>query len=105
MHWETDFRHGDVFGKAKYLIETFGSTGQGSNSDGEIEKYNLSNYDGSFYVKNENDEKKIILNNKSFVGFYVGEHEYTLECDYKLELAASNTCRPIVEICLPELMF
>ena len=67
--------------EAKYLIETFGSTGQGSNSDGEIEKYNLSNYDGSFYVKNENDEKKIILNNKSFVGFYVGEHEYTLECD------------------------
>ena len=39
--------NGDVFGKAKYLIETFGSTGQGSNSDGEIEKYNLSNYDAS----------------------------------------------------------
>ncbi len=73
--------NGDVFGKAKYLIETFGSTGQGSNSDGEIEKYTLSNYDGSFYVKNENDEKKIILNNKSFVGFYVGEYEYTLECN------------------------
>ena len=73
--------NGDVYGKAKYLNQTFGSTGQAANSDGEIEKFNLSNYEGSFYVKNEDDQRKIIFNNKSFVGFYVGQHEYTLECN------------------------
>ena len=41
----------------------------------------MSNYEGSFYVKNEDDQRKIVLNNKSFVGFYVGQHEYTLECN------------------------
>ena len=73
--------NGDVFGKAKYLNQTYGSTGQNANSDGEIEKFTLSNYEDSFYVTKENDEKKIIFTNNSFVGFYVGEHEYTLECN------------------------
>ena len=61
--------NGDVFGKAKYLNQTFGSTGQNANSDGEIEKFTLSNYEDSFYVTKENDEKKIIFTNNSFVGF------------------------------------
>ena len=72
--------NGNVFGKASYLISTYGNSGQNSNSSGEIENYNLSDYEGSFYVKKENDENKVVFDVKSFIGFYVGQHTYTIEC-------------------------
>ena len=59
---------------------TYGNSGQNSNSSGEIENYNLSDYEGSFYVKKENDENKVVFDVKSFIGFYVGQHTYTIEC-------------------------
>ena len=40
--------NGDVYGKANYLNQTFGNTGQPINSSNEIEKYSLSNYQTTF---------------------------------------------------------
>ncbi len=72
--------NGDVYGKANYLNQTFGNTGQPINSSGEIEKYTLSNYQTNFTVIKENDENKLSFTEKGFVGFFVGQHEFTIEC-------------------------
>ena len=53
--------NGDVYGKANYLNQTFGNTGQPINSSGEIEKYTLSNYQTNFTVIKENDENVMKL--------------------------------------------
>ncbi len=72
--------NGSVYGKSTYLISSYGNTGQTANSSGEIENFILNNYEGSFYVKKENNENKVVFDSKSFIGFYVGEHTYTIEC-------------------------
>ena len=72
--------NGDVFGKANYLNQTFGNTGQLINNSNEIEKYTLSNYQTTFSVSKENYENKLIFQDKGFVGFFVGQHEFTIEC-------------------------
>ena len=70
----------DVFGKASYLTNDFGSTSQSPNSSGEIEKYPLDDYQTTFVAKKDGDENKLEINGKGFVGFYVGQHIYTIEC-------------------------
>ena len=72
--------NGDVYGKANYLIQTFGNTGQPINSSSEIEKYSLSNYQTTFSVEKENDENKLSFQDKGFIGFFVGQHKFTIEC-------------------------
>ncbi len=72
--------NGNVYGKSSHLISTYGNTGQNANSAGEIENFNLNDYEGSFYVKKENNENKVVFDSKSFIGFYVGQHTYTIEC-------------------------
>ena len=72
--------NGDVYGKANYLNQTFGNTGQPINGSNEIEKYSLSNYQTTFSVVKENDENKLSFQDKGFVGFFVGQHEFTIEC-------------------------
>ena len=71
--------NGDIFGKANYLINDFGSTSQSANSDGEIEKYTLSDYDTAFEAKIVSGENKLKITGKGFIGFYIGEHNYTIE--------------------------
>lgn len=72
--------NGDVYGKASYLKATFGSTGQSENSDKEIENYTLENYSTNYHTKKENDENILEFSDKGFVGFFVGKHNYTIEC-------------------------
>ena len=72
--------NGDVYGKASYLKSTFGSTGQSENSDKEIENYTLQNYSTTYHTKKENDESILEFSDKGFVGFFVGKHNYTIEC-------------------------
>ena len=72
--------NGDVYGKASYLKSTFGSTGQSENSDKEIENYTLQNYSTTYHTKKENDENILEFSDKGFVGFFVGKHNYTIEC-------------------------
>ena len=72
--------NGDVYGKANYLNQTFGNTGQPVNGSNEIEKYSLSNYQTTFSVVKENNENKLSFQDKGFVGFFVGQHEFTIEC-------------------------
>ena len=31
-------------------------------------------------MKKENNENKVVFDSKSFIGFYVGQHTYTIEC-------------------------
>ena len=69
-----------VFGKGTHLNEDFGTTSQSSNVNGEIENYPLSNYETTFSAKKEDDLDKLEFGKKGFVGFYVGEHNYTIEC-------------------------
>jgi len=70
----------DIFGKANYLTNDFGSTSQSANSDGEIEKYPLEDYQTTFVAKKDAGENKLEIYGKGFIGFYVGEHNYTIEC-------------------------
>ena len=72
--------NGDVYGKANYLNQTFGNTGQFINGSNEIEKYSLSNYQTTFSVSKENDENKLVFQDKGFIGFFVGQHQSTIEC-------------------------
>ena len=72
--------NGDVYGKANYLNQTFGNTGQPINGSNEIEKYSLSNYQTTFSVAKENDENKLSFQEKGFIGLFVGQHEFTIEC-------------------------
>ena len=69
-----------VFGKATYLTNDFGSTSQPTNSSGEIENYPLDDYQSNFVAKKDGEENKLEITGKGFVGFYVGEHNYTIEC-------------------------
>ena len=70
----------NIFGKANYLINDFGSTDQSANSDGEIEKYTLNEYQTTFEAKIEDGENKIKITGNGFIGFYIGAHSYTIEC-------------------------
>ena len=69
-----------VFGKASHLTNDFGSTSQSSNAQGEIENYNLADYQTTFVAKKDGEEKKLEINGKGFIGFYVGQQNYTIEC-------------------------
>ena len=69
-----------IFGKAGHLINDFGSTSQSTNSSGEIENYPLDDYQTTFVAKKDGDLNKLEINGKGFIGFYVGEHNYTIEC-------------------------
>jgi len=69
-----------VFGKATYLTNDFGSTSQPTNSSGEIENYPLDDYQSNFIAIKDGEENKLEITGKGFVGFYVGEHNYTIEC-------------------------
>ena len=69
-----------VFGKGSYLNDDFGTTSQPINGDGEIENYPLNNYQTTFSAKKEDDLNKIEFGAKGFIGFYVGEQNYTIEC-------------------------
>ena len=72
--------NGDVYGKASYLTSSFGSTGQSPNSDGEIENYTLDNYSTTYLAKKDDGLDIIEFSDKGFVGFYVGQNNYTIEC-------------------------
>ena len=72
--------NGDIYGKATYLIQTFGNTGQNINSSNEIEKYELDNYQTTFTVNKNNGNNELKFNDKGFIGFFVGQHEFTIEC-------------------------
>jgi hypothetical protein len=69
-----------IFGKAGHLTNDFGSTSQSANSSGEIENYPLDDYQTTFVAKKDGDLNKLEINGKGFIGFYVGEHNYTIEC-------------------------
>ena len=69
-----------IFGKGHHLNDDFGSTSQSPNGDGDIENYPLSNYQTTFSAKKEDNLNKVEFGDKGFVGFYVGEHSYTIEC-------------------------
>ena len=72
--------NGNVYGKASYLKGTFGNTGQSENSSKEIENYTLQNYSTTYFTKKENDKDILEFSEKGFVGFFVGQHAYTIEC-------------------------
>jgi beta-glucanase (GH16 family) len=72
--------NGDVFGKASHLKNDFGDTGQSQNADGEIEKYAKANYSDSYFVYKSDNENKLEFLSQSFIGFYVGEKKFTIEC-------------------------
>ena len=40
----------------------------------------MANYQTTFSVSKENDENKLMFQDKGFVGFFVGQHEFTIEC-------------------------
>ena len=69
-----------VYGKASHLTTDFGSTSNQPNSSGEIENYPLNDYETTFSLKKEDDLDKIEFQEKGFLGFYVGSHDYTIEC-------------------------
>jgi hypothetical protein len=69
-----------VFGKGVHLNSDFGTTSSTTNSDGDIENYPLDNYETTFSVKKEDDLDKIELGAKGFLGFYVGQQNYTIAC-------------------------
>ena len=69
-----------IFGKAGHLTNDFGSTSQSANSSGEIENYPLDDYQTTFVAKKDGDLNKLEINGKGFIGFYIGEHNYTIEC-------------------------
>ena len=72
--------NGDVYGIANYLNQKFGNTNQPVNPANEIEKYSLNNYQTTFTVNKNNDNNELKINGNGFIGFYVGEHEFTIEC-------------------------
>ena len=72
--------NGNVYGKASYLTSSFGSSGQNPNTDGEIENYNLENYSTNYLAKKDDGLDIIEFSDKGFVGFYVGQSDYTIEC-------------------------
>jgi hypothetical protein len=72
--------NGDVYGKASHLKNDFGDTGQSQNADGEIEKYAKANYSDSYFVYKSDNENKLEFLSQSFIGFYVGEKKFTIEC-------------------------
>ena len=61
--------NGDIFGKANYLINDFGSTSQSANSHGEIEKYTLADYETAFVAKIVSGENKLEITRKRFYRF------------------------------------
>ena len=70
-----------IFGKATFLESDFGQqSGYNANSDGDIENYPLENYQTTFYAKNENGEDKIEFGDNGFLGFYVGQQNFTISC-------------------------
>jgi hypothetical protein len=69
-----------VFGKGVNLNSDFGTTSQTTNNDGDIENYPLDNYETTFSAKSEDGIDKIEFNDSGFIGFYVGSHNYTIEC-------------------------
>lgn len=69
-----------VFGKGVHLNSDFGTTSSTTNSDGDIENYPLDDYETTFSVKKEDDLDKIELGAKGFLGFYVGQQNYTIAC-------------------------
>jgi hypothetical protein len=69
-----------VFGKGVNLNSDFGTTSQTTNNDGDIENYPLDNYETTFSAKSEDGINKIEFNDSGFIGFYVGSHNYTIEC-------------------------
>lgn len=69
-----------VFGKGINLNSDFGTTSQTTNKDGDIENYPLDNYETTFSAKSEDGIDKIEFNDSGFIGFYVGSHNYTIEC-------------------------
>ena len=72
--------NGDVYGKASHLKNDFGDTGQSQNADGEIEKYVKANYSDSYFVYKSDNENMLEFLSQSFIGFYVGEKKFTIEC-------------------------
>lgn len=72
--------NGDVYGIASYLNQKFGNTGQSANSSNEIEKYKLENYQSTFSVNKNNGSNELKFADNGFIGFYVGEHDFTIEC-------------------------
>ena len=69
-----------VYGKGVHLNSDFGTTSSPTNSDGDIENYPLDNYETTFSVKKEDDLDKIEFGDKGFLGFYVGQQNYTIAC-------------------------
>jgi|TARA_B110000240_G_scaffold126714_1_gene141046 hypothetical protein len=69
-----------IYGKAGHLTNDFGSTSQSANSAGEIENYPLDDYQTTFVAKKDGDLNKLEINGKGFIGFYIGQHNYTIEC-------------------------
>ena len=70
-----------VFGKASFLNSDFGEkSGYNANSDGEIENYPLDNYQTTFSAKSENGTDKLEFGDNGFLGFYVGEQDFTITC-------------------------
>ena len=69
-----------VFGKAGHLTNDFGSSSKSPNSAGEIENYILDDYQTTFVAKKDNGENKLEINGKGFIGFYVGQQKFTIEC-------------------------
>ena len=70
----------NIFGKAGHLTNDFGSTSQSPNSAGEIENYPLDDYQTTFVAKKDGEENKLEINGKGFIGFYVGQQNYNIEC-------------------------
>ena len=70
----------NVYGKGVHLNSDFGTTSSPTNSDGDIENYPLDNYETTFSVKKEDDLDKIEFGAKGFLGFYVGQQNYTIAC-------------------------
>ncbi len=62
------------------MNQKFGNTGQSANSSNEIEKYKLENYQSTFSVNKNNGSNELKFADNGFIGFYVGEHDFTIEC-------------------------
>ena len=52
----------------------------GMSTEEEIEKYELDDYQTTFTVNKNNGNNELKFSDKGFIGFFVGQHEFTIEC-------------------------
>lgn len=67
---------GTIFGQSTPLNQDFGD--QGTAAGGEYENYPMDDYSGTWSLSAPNGQETLKLSGKSFFGYYVGAHSYSI---------------------------